>query len=64
MTPVELDAIEPYGLGHGIGVTPEESPVLSSATDATFASGMCLVLRTAVSTDAGLALHADTIVVA
>lgn len=63
MTPAERGLIAPYGLGHGIGVTPEEWPVLSADSGATIASGMCLVLRTAVSTGEGLALHADTVIV-
>ncbi len=63
MAPSEILALEPYGLGHGIGVTPEESPVLAADSLATIESGMCLVVRAALTSDRGLVLHGDTIVV-
>ena len=63
MSPSEILALEPYGLGHGIGVTPEESPVLAADSRATIESGMCLVVRAALTSDRGLVLHGNTIVV-
>jgi len=52
-----------YGFGHGIGVTPDEAPALSAGSHAAIASGMCLVVRAAVSTRRGLALRGETLVV-
>jgi Xaa-Pro aminopeptidase len=63
MSTEERRAIEPYGLGHGIGVTPEEAPVLEAGSRATIEPGMCLVVRTALASDGGLVVHGDTIVV-
>jgi Xaa-Pro aminopeptidase len=63
MTASEMRSLAPYGLGHGIGVTPEEWPMLSADSDATIQSGMCLVLRTALTSDRGLVLQGDTIIV-
>jgi Xaa-Pro aminopeptidase len=63
MSPSEWNALEAYGLGHGIGVTPEESPLLAAGSSATIESGMCLVVRTALNADRGFVLHGDTIVV-
>ena len=62
-TPAERRAIGPHMLGHGIGVTPEEEPALSAGSRAVIASGMCFVVRAALSTVRGVALHGDTIVV-
>jgi Xaa-Pro aminopeptidase len=59
----EQQALLPYGLGHGIGVTPEESPVLAADSQAMIESGMCLVVRAALTGDRGLVVHGDTIVV-
>jgi Xaa-Pro aminopeptidase len=59
----ERMALEPYGLGHGIGVTPEESPVLAADSQTTIESGMCLVVRAVLTGDCGLVVHSDTIVV-
>lgn len=63
MTPSEASALEPYGLGHGIGITPEEVPVLSAENHAPIERGMCLVLRAAFMGRHGLILHSDTVVV-
>lgn len=63
MSVSERRALDPYGLGHGVGVTPEESPVLTAVSDATIESGMCLVVRAALKGDRGLVVHAETIVV-
>jgi Xaa-Pro aminopeptidase len=63
MSPAEMRSIDPYGLGHGVGVTPEESPVLAGDSLATLESGMCLTVRAALMSDRGLVLHGDTIVV-
>jgi Xaa-Pro aminopeptidase len=63
MSPSEIRSLEPYGLGHGIGVTPEESPALAADSRATIESGMCLAVRAALTSDRGLVLHGDTIVV-
>jgi len=63
MTSAEVSAIEPYGLGGGIGITPEEWPPLSIRDDTTIERGMCFAVRAAFDSDAGLALHGDTIVV-
>lgn len=63
MTASEMRALAPFGLGHGIGVTPEESPVLAADGATTIESGMCLVVRAALTGERGLLLHGDTIVV-
>lgn len=62
LTPVEANAIAPYGLGHGIGITPEEQPLLSTADPSAIARGMCLAVRVAFESDNGVVLHGDTIV--
>jgi hypothetical protein len=54
MSASERVSLEPYGLGHGIGVTPEESPLLEADGYATIESGMCLVIRAALTGDRGL----------
>jgi Xaa-Pro aminopeptidase len=59
----ERRSLDPYGLGHGIGVTPEESPVLAADSQAMMESGMCLVVRAVLTGDRGLVVHGDTIVV-
>jgi Xaa-Pro aminopeptidase len=59
----EQRSLAPYGLGHGIGVTPEESPVLAAGGPATIESGMCLVVRAVLTGDRGLVVHGDTVVV-
>ena len=59
----ERRSLDPYGLGHGIGVTPVESPVLAADSQAMIESGMCLVVRAALNGDRGLVVHGDTIVV-
>jgi Xaa-Pro aminopeptidase len=40
--------IPDYGLGHGIGLSPEELPVMGDKDPNRFAEGMCLVLRIAI----------------
>jgi Xaa-Pro aminopeptidase len=59
----ERKALEPYGLGNGIGVTPEESPVLTADSQATIESGMCLAVRAVLSADRGFVVRGDTIIV-
>jgi Xaa-Pro aminopeptidase len=59
----ERQSLDPYGLGHGIGVTPEESPVLAADSQAMIESGMCLVVRAVLTGGRGLVVHGDTIVV-
>jgi Xaa-Pro aminopeptidase len=63
MSPSEIRSIDPYGLGHGVGVTPEEPPLLVADSLATLESGMCLAVRAALTSERGLVLHGDTIVV-
>ncbi len=59
----ERKALELYGLGHGIGVTPEESPMLAADSQATIESGMCLAVRAVLSADRGFVVRGDTIIV-
>jgi Xaa-Pro aminopeptidase len=40
--------IPDYGLGHGIGLSPEEPPVMGDKDPNRLAEGMCLVLRIAI----------------
>jgi Xaa-Pro aminopeptidase len=61
MSTTERDAIAPYGLGHGIGITPEEWPRLSADDQTTIASGMCFVVRGAFDSRDGIVLHGDTV---
>ena len=63
MSASEMKSLAPYGLGQGIGVSPEEPPVLSADSHATIQLGMCLVLRAALTGDRGLVLHGETLVV-
>jgi Xaa-Pro aminopeptidase len=63
MSASERRSLDPHGLGHGIGVTPEESPVLEADGHATIESGMCLVVRAAFQGDRGLVVHGGTVVV-
>jgi Xaa-Pro aminopeptidase len=63
LTAAEASAIAPCGLGHGIGITPEEQPLLSIADPSTVQRGMCLAVRAAFQTERGVILHGDTIVV-
>jgi Xaa-Pro aminopeptidase len=64
LMPVEQQALEIVGLGHGIGVTPEEPPVLADADsgDIELAPGMCLVVRAALQAAGTLVVHGDTLV--
>lgn len=59
----ERRSLDPYGPGHGIGVTPEESPMLAADSQAIVESGMCLVVRAVLNGDRGVVVHGDTIVV-
>ena len=61
MTAVEASAITTYGIGHGIGVTPEEWPALADPDSGTMAEGMCFVIRAAVERAGGLVWHGDTV---
>jgi Xaa-Pro aminopeptidase len=49
---------------HGIGITPEEPPVLSSTSGLAIESGMCLAVRAEFEGRAGSACCGDTLVVA
>ncbi len=62
LTPDEWQALDTCGLGHGIGVTPEEAPVLSDGCDGTLQSGMCLVIRAALRAGGALVIHGETII--
>jgi len=48
LTPEERQALEICGLGHGIGITPEEPPSLSGGGNDVLQPGMCLVIRAAM----------------
>jgi len=61
MTATEAAAIAPYGLGGGIGITPEEWPLLSVRDETTIEQGMCFAVRVAFESHAGLALHGETV---
>ena len=60
LTSDERHAVDVCGLGHGIGITPEENPVLSEGGDDTLRSGMCLVIRSAFAVDQALVIHGET----
>jgi Xaa-Pro dipeptidase len=60
LTPDEWQALETCGLGHGIGVTPEETPSLSGGCNDMLQPGMCLVIRSAMRTDGRLVVHGET----
>jgi Xaa-Pro aminopeptidase len=62
MTHAETSAIAPYGIGHGIGVTPEEWPALAD-DDTMVAAGMSFAVRAAFESAQGLIWHGDTVVV-
>lgn len=62
MTMLEHHALHCVGLGHGIGVTPEEAPVLSTDEPRTIPPGMSLVIRAGLPSDHGVILHGDTII--
>jgi len=61
MTAAEAAAIAPYGLGGGIGITPEEWPPLSVRDETTIERGMCFAVRVAFESPAGLVLHGETV---
>jgi Xaa-Pro aminopeptidase len=63
MSASERNAIDAYGLGHGIGVTPEEPPILAADSEATIESGMCLVVRAVLALDRGFIVRGSTIIV-
>jgi Xaa-Pro aminopeptidase len=62
-TPHERHALERCGLGHGIGITRDEAPIFAPDNHAAILPGTCLVLTAAASSNDGLALYADTVVV-
>jgi Xaa-Pro aminopeptidase len=61
MTPDEWQSLGVCGLGHGIGVTPEEPPILSEACADTFEPGMSLVVRALLQYHGRLVAHGETI---
>ena len=63
MSTHEREILDAYGLGHGIGVTPEESPVLAADSQATIESGMCLVVRAVLTGDRGFVVRGETIII-
>jgi Xaa-Pro aminopeptidase len=63
MSPSDARSLEPIGLGHGIGVTPEEFPMLVGDSQATIEPGTCLVVRAGLTNEHGFDLYGDTIVV-
>ena len=64
MTAGEWQVLARCGLGHAVGVMPEETPWLTEACDDTLASGSCFVLTAAFETANGLVVRAATIPVA
>jgi Xaa-Pro dipeptidase len=63
MTPAAAAAIAPYGLGAGIGITPEEWPPLSAGDETPLQGRMCFAVRVAVESADGPVLHGETITV-
>jgi Xaa-Pro aminopeptidase len=63
MMPVEATAIAPYGLGGGIGITPEEWPSLSAGDETVIERRMCFAVRAAFQSEDALIVRGDTIVV-
>ncbi len=63
MTNLEAAAVRTYGLGHGIGIEPEEWPALSDTEETAIAPGMCFTVRTVIESDGGLIWQGDTLVV-
>jgi Xaa-Pro aminopeptidase len=47
MKAARVDAIYDYGLGQGIGLSPQELPLLTEEETNPFREGMCLTLRLA-----------------
>jgi Xaa-Pro aminopeptidase len=62
MTPAEQQALVSVGLGHGIGITPVETPHLSPGEPLTIQSGMCLVVCSAMTSEENVVLHAETVI--
>ncbi|HZP48242.1 MAG TPA: nitroreductase family protein [Vicinamibacterales bacterium] len=62
LTTEESHALDVCGLGHGIGITPEEAPALSERSSDTLASGMCLVIRSAMRAAGTFVVHGETTV--
>jgi Xaa-Pro aminopeptidase len=62
-TPRERKALEQCGLGHGIGLATDESPIFADDNHVAIAPGMCLVLTAAAASTDGVALCADTVVI-
>jgi Xaa-Pro aminopeptidase len=51
-----------YGLGQGIGLSLQESPLISEAETFSFREGMCLALRLAVKNgETGFAMTGETV---
>jgi Xaa-Pro aminopeptidase len=61
MSQAEWHALETCRLGHGIGVTPEEAPLLSEDCDETRAPRMCLAVRAAFLHEGEAVLHGETV---
>ena len=62
MPTAERLALVSVGLGHGIGVTPVETPHLTPDEPLMIQSGMCLVVRSAMMGADGPVLHGETII--
>lgn len=60
LTPEEQRAVAICGPGHGIGITPEEAPMLSDGCGDALQSGMCLVIRAALHAGNELVVHGET----
>lgn len=58
------DLIGDYGLGEGIGLSPQEGPVLGESAEGTLEEGMCLTLRVCMRDKAmGAVMIGDTMAV-
>lgn len=63
LSPSEWRAVDACGFGHGIGITPEEAPVLSDDCGDTIRGGACVAIRAAFDNRGTPVMHGDTIVV-
>jgi Xaa-Pro aminopeptidase len=61
MRDAEITAVATYGIGHGIGVTPEEWPALADV-DVPVATAMCFTVRMPFQSTDGLIWCGDTVV--
>ena len=60
-----VEALDGHGLGHGIGVTSMEPPILTVEDETPVRAGMCFVVGAAdVTADGALSVRGDTVVVA